>query len=141
MSRFTDATYVVTDSRKRGRKVVCLTSPMAYEIGYLGSGWMIAERPGFCSDLTSVPRISRWFARLLIRTGLRGLLRQIRRFLAYVAKRLARSALVHDACRSNPKMPKLIGDYAFWEAMGVDEVPEPLRTVAAGLALLNFTRD
>lgn len=61
--------------------------------------------------------------------------------LSYVARRLARAAFVHDSCRQNPLMPKLIGDYAFWEAMGVDHVPEPLRTAATLAALLNFNRD
>lgn len=50
VSRFTDATFVVTDSRKRGRKVVCLTSPMICHLGHLKSSLLITGGPGSPAD-------------------------------------------------------------------------------------------
>lgn len=106
-----------------------LTSPMVYEIGYLGSGWLLTAPAGFETDLTSVPLLPTWAPRWLVR------------FRDYVADRLARASVPHDLCRSDARCPKLTGDGIFWEAMGADDVPAWLRISAFLLALFNFGRD
>lgn len=128
MSRFTEATYDLTARQKRGRVVVRLTSPFVYEIGYLGSGWKLTAGPGFETDLASVPVLPSWAPRWLCR------------FRDWVAHKLARSAIPHDLCRSDPRCPKLVGDGIFWEAMGVDDVPMWVRFPAFVLVLFNFGR-
>jgi hypothetical protein len=133
MSRFTDATYEVTRLFKNGRPIVRLTSPMRYEVDFLGSGWHVDADVGFETDLTSVPVLPRWIKR-------HSLGRAAWRARARLAKRLARASVPHDACRQHEKRSKFIGDYVFWEAMGVDKVSEPLRTIAMLLALFNFSR-
>lgn len=129
MSRFTDATFRVTEQRQRGRVVVELTSPLVYEIGYLGSGWKLSAGVGFRTDYASVPVLPSWSPRWLLR------LRD------WIADKLARASVPHDLCRSNRKCPKLVGDLIFLEAMGVDKVPAVLRWLAFIVVLLNFTRD
>lgn len=124
MSRFTDAKYELTGALKNGRPLVCLTSPLAYEVGFLGSGWAITAEIGFCSDLASLPA---WFAKT--RRGL------------WLAEKIARSSLVHDKMRQDHDWPKLLGDYVFFEAMGVDEVPLPWRVICFAAVLVNFSRD
>lgn len=123
MSRFTAATYDVTTDRKGGRPVVCLTSPLVYEVGFLGSGWAITAPAGFCTDLASLPR---WTQRF--RWGRR------------LADKLARASIVHDLLRGDLRVGKLTGDLIFFEAMGVDRVRLAWRLVALGAVLFNFNR-
>lgn len=134
MSRFTDATYVITDLHARGRPVVRLTSPMVYEVDYLGSGWLVTAPVGFTTDMASLPLIPKWMMRFA--WG-----RWLSEQRSYVALLLARASVPHDACRRDKKRSKWLGDYVFWEAMGVDRVPMPLRLAATLVVLLNFTRD
>lgn len=129
MSRFTDATFEVTARRRRGRLVVRLTSPFVYEVGYLGSGWKLEARAGFETDFASIPLLPSWFPASIIRVR------------DWIADKLARSAVAHDLCRSDARVPKLLGDWIFWEAMGADRVPAWLRAVAFAAVLLNFSRD
>lgn len=124
MSRYTEATYVLTGDTKQGRPVVCLTSPLVYEIGYLGSGWKVSAPIGFCTDLASVPG---WVLRF-------GWGRRL-------ARKLARSSIVHDLLRQDRRVPKPTGDVIFLEAMGVDGVRLSWRVVAFLAVLLNFRRD
>lgn len=123
MSRFTEATWTETGQTKNGRPVVCLTSPLAYEVGFLGSGWTIRAAEGFCTDLASLPL---WFARTAAGTRLRD--------------QIARAAIVHDRMRLG-QWPKLLGDYVFFEAMGVDRVPLGWRLICFAAVLINFRRD
>jgi len=101
---------------------------MVYEIGYLGSGWLLTARAGFETDFASIPLLPPWVPA------------RVRRLRDSVADRLARSAVAHDLCRSDRRIPKLLGDMIFWEAMGVDKVPPALRLLALVLVLLNFNR-
>jgi hypothetical protein len=128
VSRFTEATFEVTARKQRGRVVVRLTSPFAYEVGYRGSGWTLWARAGFETDFASIPVLPSWTPRW------------IRRARDWTADKLARSAVAHDLCRLDPRVPKLTGDLIFLEAMGVDRVPLPLRLVAFAAVLLNFSR-
>lgn len=123
MSRFTEAAYDLTGETKNGRPLVCLTSPLAYEVGFLGSGWTITAPAGFCTDLASIPAF-------ILRTG----------WGERLAAEIARSAIVHDRMRSDTRWPKLLGDYAFFEAMGVDGVPLHKRLICLAAVLLNFNR-
>lgn len=123
MSRFTDATHDLTDVRRNGRPVVRLTSPLVYEVGYLGSGWMVTAPAGFCTDLASVPA---WTQRF--RWGRR------------LADKLARSAVVHDLLRADRRVGKVTGDFIFFEALGVDRVRLAWRLVALAAVLTNFKR-
>ncbi|WP_312084698.1 DUF1353 domain-containing protein [Brevundimonas sp.] len=123
MSRFTAATYDLTADRKGGRPVVCLTSPLTYEVGYLGSGWAVTAPVGFCSDLASMPS---WTQRF--RWGRR------------LAGKLARSAIVHDLLRSDLRVGRIKGDLIFFEAMGVDRVRLAWRLVALAGVLTNGKR-
>lgn len=123
MSRFTEATYDLTDARQHGRAVVCLTSALAYEVGFLGSGWVISAPVGFCTDLASLPRWTQHF-----RWGRR------------LARKLARSAIVHDLLRSDRRVGKLTGDLIFLEAMRVDDVRPAWRLVAFVAVALNHNR-
>lgn len=109
--------------------VVRLTSPFAYEVGYLGSGWKLEARAGFETDLASVPLLPSWAPRWACR------------FRDWIADKLARAATAHDLCRGDPRIPKLTGDLVFLEAMGVDDVPALLRLAAFAVVLLNFSRD
>ena len=43
--------------------------------------------------------------------------------------------------RQDRNWPKLLGDYVFLEAMGVDRVPLGWRLIAFAAVLLNFNRD
>ena len=124
MSRYTDATYEVTGLFKRGRPVVCLTSPLAYEIGHLGSGWIIEAETGFCTDLASFPT---WAMRL--------------DWVRRLAERFALPSIVHDKARSDPRLAKLFGDYLFFEASGALSIGLGWRIVAFVGVLLNFTRE
>lgn len=124
MSRFTEAAFDVTADRRNGRPVVCLTSPLAYEVGYLGSGWAVTAPAGFCTDLASMPA---WTQRF--RWGRR------------LADKLARSAIVHDLLRQDRRVGKIKGDLIFCEATGVDRVRLAWRLVAFVAVLFNFNRD
>lgn len=124
MSRFTEAKYELTTDRKGGRPVVCLTSDLAYEVGFLGSGWIVTAPVGFCTDLASLPRWTQRFA-----WGRR------------LARKQGRSAIVHDLLRSDHRVGKITGDLIFLEAMGVDGVRLAWRLVAFAAVLLNFRRD
>lgn len=53
---------------------------------------------------------------------------------------VARAAIVHDLMRNDTRWPKLLGDYVFLEAMGVDRVPLGRRLIAFVAVLLNFNR-
>ena len=123
MSRFTEATWEANGETVRGRPIVCLTSPLAYQVGFLGSGWTIEASAGFCTDLASIPAF-------ILRTG----------WGKRLADEIARSAIVHDRMRLGA-WPKLLGDYVFYEAMGVDGVPHILRVAAFLAVLVNFNRD
>lgn len=123
MSRFTEARFELTQDRRNGRPVVCLTSPLAYEVGFLGSGWMVTAPAGFCTDLASVPA---WTQRF--RWGRR------------LADKLARSAIVHDLLRADRRVGKVTGDFIFFEALGVDRVRLAWRLVALAAVLTNFNR-
>lgn len=123
MSRFTEARFDLTEDRRNGRPVVCLTSPLVYEVGFLGSGWMVTAPKGFCTDLASVPR---WTQRF--RWGRR------------LADKLARSAIVHDLLRADRRVGKVTGDLIFFEALGVDRVRLAWRLVALLAVLTNFSR-
>jgi hypothetical protein len=124
MSRFTDATWEDTGRlNDRGRPVYRLTSPLAYEIGFLGSGWVIEAPAGFETDLASVPT---WLLR--------------RSWGRRTAERFALPSVVHDQARSDPRMPKLLGDYVFFEAAGVLGISIALRLIAYAGVLLNFSR-
>jgi Protein of unknown function (DUF1353) len=123
VSRFTEATWALTGETKNGRPVVCLTSPLAYQVGFLGSGWTITAPEGFCTDLTSLPL---WFARTSPGSRL--------------GARIARSAVVHDRMRADRRWPKLLGDYVFFEALGVDRVPMGWRLICFVAVALNFSR-
>lgn len=123
MSRFTEAKYELTTDRKGGRPVVCLTSDLAYEVGFLGSGWAVTAPIGFCTDLASLPQ---WTQRF--RWGRR------------LADKLARSAIVHDKLRADLRVGKIKGDLIFFEAMGVDRVRLAWRLVALAGVLLNGNR-
>ena len=124
MSRFTKATYDLTGVSVRGRPQVCLTSPLVYEVGFLGSGWRVTAPAGFCTDLASLPL---WLARTAVGRRL--------------ASQLVRAAIVHDQLRQDRRWPKLLGDYAFWEAMGVDGVGLGWRIVMGLAVLVNGQRD
>lgn len=124
MSRFTAAQYDLTGETKNGRPVVCLTTPLDYQVGFLGSGWTITAPKGFCSDLASLPA---WFARSVIGRRL--------------GDQIARAAIVHDRMRNDTRWPKLLGDYVFFEAMAVDRVPLGWRIVFFAAVLVNFNRD
>lgn len=124
MSRFTEAAYDLTGETKNGRPLACLTSPLAYEVGFLGSGWTITAPTGFCTDLASLPV---WFART--RPG------------RALAAKIARASIVHDRMRQDLRWPKLLGDYVFFEALGVDRVPLGWRLVCFAAVLINFRRD
>ncbi len=123
MSRFTEACYDLSGGYVRGRPLVCLTTPLTYEVGYLGSGWALTAPEGFCTDLASLPG---WALRF--EWGRR------------LARKLARSSIVHDLLRSDRRVPKLTGDVVFLEAMGVDDVRLSWRIVAFVAVLLNFNR-
>lgn len=123
MSRFTEATWVANGETVRGRPIVCLTSSLVYEVGFKGSGWSIEAPLGFCTDLASIPAFilrTRWGKRL--------------------AAEIARSAIVHDCMRSDTRWPKLLGDYAFFEAMGVDGVAFYKKVGCFIVVLLNLNR-
>jgi hypothetical protein len=123
VSRFTEAAYDLTGETKNGRPLACLTSPLAYEVGFLGSGWAVTAPVGFCTDLASLPA---WFARTAAGTRL--------------ADQIARSAVVHDRMRADRRWPKLLGDYVFFEALGVDRVPMGWRLICFVAVALNFSR-
>lgn len=73
------------------------------------------------------PSLPIWFAGT--RTGRR------------LASRIARASIVHDRMRSDREWPKLLGDYVFFEAMGVDGVALGWRLVCFAAVLVNFRRD
>jgi hypothetical protein len=123
MSRFTEASFTLTGDLKNGRPVAVLTSDLVYEVGHLGSGWIVKAKAGFRTDLASLPL---W----LLRTG-EG---------KQLSRQLARAAIVHDVMRAERKWPKFLGDYVFWEAMAVDSVPLGWRWICGLSVLLNFSR-
>lgn len=125
MSRFTEAEYVMTHSNAAGGLLEYeLVTDMVYEIDHLGSGWKISIPAGFKTDLTSVRP---WMLRTYLGV--------------YVFIRLARASIVHDFVRKDKKKSKFLGDYIFWEAMGVDKVPTLLRVLAFIVVLCNFNRN
>lgn len=124
MSRFTEAAFRFTGETKNGRPIACLTTDLVYEVGFKGSGWEVTAPAGFCTDLASLPA---WLARTAMGQRLGG--------------QLVRAAIVHDQLRQDARWPKLLGDYAFWEAMGVDGVALGWRIVCGMAVLINFRRD
>ena len=119
MSRFTEATFAFTGETVRGRPAFRLITPLVYEVDFLGSGWIIDAPAGFISDGPSVPHL---FARFL------------------PVGRMARSSVVHDRMRADRRRSKWLGDYVFFEAMGVEGVALHWRLVAFAAVLLNFRR-
>ena len=121
MSRFTDAKFDLLEDG-----TVCLTSDLIYEVDYLGSGWLVTAEKGFCCDLVS----PRW----------------LREFLAKynwgnsILASMARSAIVHDKLRKDTRRSKFLGDWIFFEALGVDKCYKSVRVTAFILVLLNFSR-
>ena len=79
---------------------------------------------GFCTDLTSLPL---WFAQTSLGSRL--------------GTRIAHAAVVHDRMRNDRRWPKLLGDYVFFEAVGVDDFSLGWRLIAFAAVLLNFNRD
>ena len=124
MSRFTEAAFRFTGETKNGRPIACLTTDLVYEVGFLGSGWRVTAPDGFCTDLASLPL---WLARTAIGQRL--------------GRQMVRAAIVHDQLRQDARWPKLLGDYAFWEAMGVDGVAPGWRVVCGLAVLVNFRRN
>lgn len=124
MSRFTEARLELTDLVQEGRPVVRLVTPLAYEVGFLGSAWSLTAPAGFLTDQASLPA---WLCRT--ETG------------RWMRRRLARASIPHDLMRGDRRWPKLLGDYVFWEAMGVDRVPAWLRVLALLIVLMNARRD
>ena len=124
MSRFTEARYELTGENRRGRPVVCLTSPLVYKIAHLKSPWEFPVEAGFCTDLASFPT---WALRF-------GWVRRL-------AERFALPSIVHDKARSDPRLPKLFGDYLFFESSGALSIGLGWRLIAFVGVLLNFTRD
>jgi hypothetical protein len=123
MSRFTRAETEITGKTYRGREIVRLLTPLSYEVGFLGSGMMLAAEAGFECDGVSYPT---WLP-------------------AWVVNRMplelmSRSAIVHDKARKDTRYPKLLGDYIFFEAMGVEEVPMFWRVVCTLAVLANVSR-
>jgi hypothetical protein len=119
MSRFTDATWSFTGQTVRGRAAIRLTSPLLYEVGYLGSGWSVEAPAGFECDGPSVP----FWALPFIPVG-----------------QMARAAIVHDRLRADPRVSKILGDVILLEAMRVDGVPRVARLAVFIAALLNPSR-
>lgn len=101
---------------------------MIYEVGFLGSGWLITAPVGFETDLASVPILPRWSPRWLVRARDR------------LADQLARAAIPHDLCRSERRLSKIKGDLIFLEAMAVDNVPRWIRWPAFVAVVLNQGR-
>lgn len=121
MSRFTKATYeLLPNGRAR------LTSDLVYEVGHLGSGWKIIVLKNFETDFVS----PRWLSKILSKS------KPGRKIL----ESLTRAAIVHDSLRVDIRVPKLLGDYIFFEAAGVDKTPTLIRYIAFLLVLLNFSR-
>jgi hypothetical protein len=123
VSRFTEAQYVLSGGHLNGRPLVCLTTPLTYEVGHLGSGIPITAPVGFCCDLASLPG---WTMRF--EWGRR------------LARKLARASIVHDLLRSDRRWSKWTGDAIFLEAMAVDGVRLGWRIVVFTAVLLNFSR-
>jgi len=139
VSRFTEATYEVIPSRfKGGRPMVRLTSPMRFDVVFLGSPWPVEAGAGYCTDLASVPVLPPEWLRHEGRWG--QFWRWVDRRRTWVADRLARSSVPHDVMREDRRWPKWITDLVFIEAMWVDRVPLWLIILAGLMALLNFSR-
>lgn len=119
MSRFTDAVFTWTGATIHGRAEIRLLSPLAYEVDFIGSGWVVEAPAGFSCDGPSVPA---WALRFL------------------PVGRMARSSVVHDQMRRDRRRSKLLGDYVFFEAMGVEGVAMHWRLIAFCCVLLNFRR-
>lgn len=119
MSRFTDAQVRFTGVTIHGRPEYELTTPLVYEVDYLGSGWKITAPVGLKTDGPSVPGFIAW---------------------AIPVGKMARSAIVHDQMRNDPRRSKLLGDYVFLEAMGVEGVPLGWQLAAFVAVLFNFRR-
>lgn len=120
MSRFTEARCRFTGQTVNGRAEIELTTPLAYEVGHLGSGWVIEAEAGFRCDGPSVP----FWALPFMPVG-----------------RMARAAIVHDRLRADPRVSKVLGDAIFLEAMAVEGVPRLARLAAFVAALLNPCRN
>ncbi len=144
MSRFTEAAFRFTGETKNGRPIACLTTDMVYEVGFLGSGWRVTAPAGFCTDLASLPVVRkpprRWRRQWLLRR-VALVFNRVRRRLRRLGRQMVRAAIVHDQLRQDARWPKLLGDYAFWEAMGVDGVALGWRVVCGLAVLMNFRRD
>ncbi len=144
MSRFTEAGWAATGDLKSGRPLYGLTTPLVYEVGFKGSGWEVAAPEGFRTDLASLPIVPRppvsWRRNALLRR-VQLVVNRIRRRLRRLARQLVRAAIVHDRLRQDRRWPKLLGDYVFWEAMGVERMALGWRVVCALAVLVNFNRD
>ncbi len=61
MSRWTDAKLALAPQRDAaGRWQWTVTAPLVWEVGHLGSGFVITVPVGFTSDLGSIPAWLRW---------------------------------------------------------------------------------
>lgn len=121
MSRFTDAETILLDGG------IHLVTPLTYELFFLGSGLMVSAPAGFWSDGVSFPA----WTPTLIKIWLQQIM---------PLEHMKRAAVVHDLTRKDPRWGKFHGDYAFWEAMGVDNVPAFWRTIATFVVILNNSR-
>jgi hypothetical protein len=119
VSRFTDARWELTGETIRGRPIIRMTSPLAFERHFLGSGWTIEAAEGFTCDGPSVPV---WLARVV------------------PIDRMAKASILHDVMRKDRRWPKLAGDLAFSEACKVEGLPWFWRVPVLAAVLLNFSR-
>lgn len=120
MSRFTKAVVVPTGLKIRGRDEILLISDIVYEVGFLGSGLKIRAPAGFTCDGVSYWPL--WLRHIL------------------PIDQMFRSAVIHDLARKDLRYPKLLGDYIFFEAMGVEGVPMLPRLLSTIVVLCNFSR-
>lgn len=124
MSRFTTAVIEKTGRvDNRGRHELICVSPLAYEAFFKGSGWWVEAPAHFLSDGVSYPT---WLPGWIVdRMPL---------------DKMLRAAVIHDLMRRELRYPKLLGDYLFFEAMGVEGVGLFWRTVCFVAVLLNTSR-
>lgn len=108
--------------------MVRLTSPMRYEVGFLGSGWVIDAPEDYHTDLASIPVLPDWSPKWLVR------------FRDWCAVQLAPASIPHDRMREDTRYPKVLGDYILYEAAKVTGCPLWLRLLAFIAVLLNFSR-
>lgn len=119
MSRFTDGRWTQTGETKNGRPIICMTTSLAFDRHFKGSGWTVEATAGFCCDGPSVPA---WLVRLM------------------PLDRMAKASIIHDVMRQDPRWPKVAGDLTFSEACKVEGLPWFWRWPVLVAVLLNFSR-